>query len=94
MISPDDFRAEIQTWADEIGVSPKEIHLRSMKKKWASCSTKGRLTFDPDLLEEPSEKRLEVVIHELLHLKYPNHGKMFKSLLNAYLSNGSMNSFS
>lgn len=23
--------------------------------------------------------------HELLHMKYPNHGKMFKALLRSYL---------
>jgi hypothetical protein len=26
-----------------------------------------------------------VIVHELLHLLVPNHGKLFKSLLNAYL---------
>ncbi|MCX6690124.1 MAG: DUF45 domain-containing protein [Methanoregula sp.] len=24
------------------------------------------------------------MVHELLHLNYPNHGKMFRTLLNAY----------
>jgi predicted metal-dependent hydrolase len=26
-----------------------------------------------------------VIVHELLHLRVPNHGKLFKSLLTAYL---------
>jgi len=26
-----------------------------------------------------------VIVHELLHLQVPNHGKLFKSLMNAYL---------
>jgi hypothetical protein len=56
-----------------------------MKTKWASCSSSGRLTFDKKLLDEPEEVRLKVIIHELLHLKYPNHGKMFKLLLDYYL---------
>jgi len=43
------------------------------------------LTFDKKLLDEPEEVRLKVIIHELLHLKYPNHGKMFKLLLDYYL---------
>lgn len=73
-------------WADRIGVSPKEIHLRRMKNKLASCSSKGRLTFDLSLLDEPDKVRLEAVIHELLHLRYQNHSKMFKVLLNTYLS--------
>ena len=26
-----------------------------------------------------------MIVHELLHLSIPNHGKLFKSLMNAYL---------
>jgi predicted metal-dependent hydrolase len=55
-----------------------------MKTKWASCSSRGRLTFDRALLCQPKEERNRIIVHELLHLKYPNHGKMFKILLKAY----------
>ncbi|RLF50999.1 MAG: hypothetical protein DRN11_03570 [Thermoplasmata archaeon] len=30
-------------------------------------------------------KRCEIVLHELLHLRCPNHEKMFKTMLNVYL---------
>ena len=30
----------------------------------------------------------KAILHELLHLKYPNHGKMFKALFKAYLRRG------
>jgi predicted metal-dependent hydrolase len=76
---------------EEIGVEAKEIHLRKMKKKWASCSSKGRLTFDPALLEKTKAERSKVILHELLHLKYPNHGKMFNILLNTYLKRAAKN---
>jgi len=85
MISAEDFRNEVRAWADEIGVAVKEIHLRKMKRKWASCSSRGRLTFDTLILEKPKKMRAEVILHELLHLKYPNHGRMFKTLLNTYM---------
>ncbi len=81
------FKSEVSAWAKKIGVEPKEVHLRPMKKKWASCSSKGRLTFNTDLLGEPASFRREVIVHELLHLKLPNHGKVFRSLLRAYLAN-------
>ena len=80
------FKAEVNAWAKRIGVEPKEVHVRAMKKKWASCSSKGRLTFSTDLLGEPASFRREVIAHELLHLKVPNHGKVFRSLLKAYLA--------
>ena len=88
MISSEKFKQDVRDWAKEIGVEPKEIHIRKMRRKWASCSSKGRLTFDPSLLNEPEGVRSKAIIHELLHLKYPNHGKMFNALLNTYLSKG------
>jgi len=86
LITPERFKEEVLRWAEKIGVNPKEIHIRDMKKKWASCSTAGRVTFATSLLDEPRKKRDEVVAHELLHLRYPNHGKMFGVLLKTYLN--------
>jgi predicted metal-dependent hydrolase len=81
------FKSEILAWAKRIGVEPKEIRLRSMKNKWASCSSEGRLTFNTEILQQPASLRREAIVHELLHLKVPNHGKLFKNLMKAYLLN-------
>lgn len=80
-----DFRAAIRHWADRIRVSPKSVRIRPMTKKWASCSAKGHVTFASQLLDEPSKLGEYVIVHEMLHLRIPNHGKLFKSLLRAYL---------
>ncbi|ADW22184.1 MULTISPECIES: M48 family metallopeptidase [Thermus] len=88
-VTSDIFRAEVEAWARRLGVNPREIHIRPMKRKWASCSSRGRLTFSTDLLHQPAEFRREVIVHELLHLKLPNHGRLFKALLKAYLKQGS-----
>lgn len=80
------FKAEVAAWAWRIGVQPKEIRLRPMKHKWASCSSRGRLTFDTALLRRPAQFRAEAIAHELLHLKVPNHGRLFKALSKALLS--------
>lgn len=81
-----DFKKEVLSWADEMKLEPNEIHIRGMTRKWASCSSRGRLTFSFELLNKTDNFRAKVIVHELLHLKYPNHGKMFTSLLTAYLS--------
>lgn len=88
MITAEDFKLEVQEIADEIGIQPREVHLRKMTRKWGSCSTTGRLTFATDLLARPTSKRREVVVHELLHLRYPNHGRMFRVLLRRHLNQG------
>lgn len=82
----DVFCAEVLAWAKRLGVTPREIRIQPMKRKWASCSSRGRLTFDTALLRQPAERRREVIVHELLHLKVPNHGPLFRALLKAYLA--------
>jgi predicted metal-dependent hydrolase len=86
VVTRDLFKAEVQAWAQRMGVEPKEVHIRPMTRKWGSCSTAGRLTFNEDLLGAPPEFRRRVIVEELLHLKVPNHGKLFKALLKSYLA--------
>jgi predicted metal-dependent hydrolase len=59
--------------------------LLSQGLKWASYSGRGRITFNSDILNQTKKFLDEVIVHELLHLKYPNHGKMFKALMRSYL---------
>ena len=79
------FKSEVRAIATRIEVEPQSITLRPMKRKWASCSSKGNLTFDLDLLTQPAAFRRKVIVHELLHLKVPNHSKLFKALEGMYL---------
>lgn len=43
------------------------------------------LNFNKELLELDKKLGDYVIVHELLHFKVPNHGKLWKSLMNAYL---------
>jgi predicted metal-dependent hydrolase len=80
------FKSEVAAWAKRIGVEPNSVTIRPMKRKWASCSSKGNLSFDDDLLRQPAEIRRKAIVHELLHLKVPNHGKLFKALEDMFLN--------
>ncbi|WP_340695720.1 M48 family metallopeptidase [Hydrogenobacter thermophilus] len=82
-----DFKEYVKKWATVIGVSDKvkQIQLRKMTRKLASCSSKGRLTFNIEVLKLPEEEIKKIVVHELLHLRYPNHGKLFKAMYSYYL---------
>lgn len=82
------FKRYVLEWAEKIGVSNKitSIQLRKMKTKLASCSSKGRLTFDISILEKNSKEMDEIIVHELLHLRYSHHGKMFSLMLKRYLN--------
>lgn len=89
-VSRDLLIAEVQTWAQRIGVKNRlrEIHVRPMKRKWASISTRGRLTLSSDLMHQPSDFRRQVIVHELVHLKlgHGKHTKIFRALVRAYLT--------
>jgi predicted metal-dependent hydrolase len=81
----DELKAAVGDWATKIKARPNQIRIQRMARKWASCSSNGRVTFNSDLLSQPYRFQEFVIVHELLHLKIPNHGKLFKSLLKAYL---------
>ena len=81
----DDLKRAVRQWADRIGVQVREIHLRDMRRKWASISTSGRLTLNTELISLPRALGEFVIVHELVHLLVPNHGKLFKSYMSAYV---------
>lgn len=88
-VARDILMAEARAWARRIGVEDRirEIHIRPMKRKWASVSTRGRMTLNRDLLDQPPGFRREVIVHELVHLKlnHGGHNKFFHALVCAYL---------
>ena len=81
----DGFKKKVDSWASRLRVKPKQIRVQRMTRKWASWSTTGRVTFAEDLLQKPSVFVDYVIVHELLHFRVPNHGKLFKSMLSAYI---------
>jgi len=80
-----EFKQRVLAWAKIINVKPKEIQIRKMTKKWGECSSSGIVTFAEDLLNQPLEFIDSVIVHELLHLRYPRHNKMFKLMHGIYL---------
>ena len=56
-----------------------------MRHKWGSCSAKGIITLAADLDDQTDEFQDYVIVHELLHLKVKNHGKLFKALLSVHI---------
>jgi len=81
----DEFKNRVHSFAGEIDVKVKFLAMRQMKNKWASCSTDGNLNFNKELLGRDKAIGNYVIVHELLHFRVPNHGKLWKSLMRAYL---------
>ena len=81
----EDFKCEVRRWAKRIGVEPAQIRVQRMSGKWASCSTRRWVSFSSALLNQPRDFQKYVIVHELLHLQVPNHGRLFRSLMSAFL---------
>jgi len=79
------FKAVVRDWSARLKVEPSQIRMQNMRNKWASCSTKKCVSFSSDLLKEHQNFQEYVIVHELLHLRVPNHGKLFRSLMSLYL---------
>ena len=53
------------------------LTIRKMKTRWGSCNPRGRITLNQELIKMPLGCIDYVVIHELCHLRVPNHSPRF-----------------
>ena len=77
-------RRRVENWAERLNVATPRVRVRSMTRKWGSCSTSGTITLATDLSHQEVGFQDFVIAHELLHLRVPNHGKLFKALMSAH----------
>ncbi|WP_161871742.1 M48 family metallopeptidase [Pseudomonas sp. SG-MS2] len=80
-----DLKLRTMTWAIKLKVNPRVIRVQEMCKKWGTCSSSGVITLAIDLLDRDERFQDYVIVHELLHLRYSTHGKVFKALMNAHV---------
>ncbi len=58
----------------------KPITIRFMKSRWGSCTTSRNIIINAHLIKAPKKCIEYVIIHEMCHLKQPNHSKAFYNL--------------
>jgi predicted metal-dependent hydrolase len=61
------------------------FELRTMSKRWGSCTPNGKIFFNPLLVSAPKDCIDYVMIHELCHLRFPNHSPSFYRFLASIL---------
>ena len=67
--------------AERIGVAYRRIRIGGQRTLWGSCSPRGTLSFNWRLVLAPVEVLDYVVVHELCHLRVPNHSRSFWALV-------------
>ena len=67
--------------AERLGVAYRRIRIGGQRTLWGSCSPGGTLSFNWRLVLAPTEVLDYVVVHELCHLRVPNHSRRFWRLV-------------
>jgi predicted metal-dependent hydrolase len=75
----------VRYWSQRLNVEARIIRVQRMRRKWGSCSAKGIITLADDLADEAEGFQDFVIAHELLHLRVPNHSRLFKALMSAHV---------
>lgn len=61
-------------------VEPSSIVLREMPTRWGSCTPKGKIILNPELIKAPKGCIEYVIVHELCHLIHHDHTQRFVDL--------------
>ena len=78
-------RRRAMGWAVKLKVNPEQVQIKHLPGKWGSCAPDGVVTLADDLAAEAEDFQDYVIVHELLHLRFSTHGRMFKALMSAHV---------
>ncbi|WP_262013333.1 M48 family metallopeptidase [Micromonospora sp. Mcm103] len=80
-------RRRAMGWALKLKVNPEQVQIKPLPGKWGSCAPDGVVTLADDLATEAEGFQDYVIVHELLHLRYRDHGRQFKAMMTALVPN-------
>lgn len=72
-------------FANLTGLYPTQVKVTGARTRFGSCSAKNSICFSFRLMAYPPEAVDYVVLHELAHIRYKNHGKEFYKLIETYM---------
>lgn len=75
-------------WGEKVsihGIESPEVALRSMKRRWGSCTPAKKILLNPTLVSMPINCIDYVIVHEFCHLKYQAHDQRFYQLLSTVM---------
>ncbi len=74
------------TWENLTGLKSKGYTIRKTRSRWGSCNcASGKLNFSLFLANAPLKCVSYVVLHEVCHLRYADHGAGFKKMLDKFM---------
>jgi predicted metal-dependent hydrolase len=75
------FPALLKEISTQTGLGFNRLSIRSQKTRWGSCSIRGNISLNDQLLFMPATTVRYLMIHELCHTRHLNHSKAFWTLV-------------
>ena len=63
--------------AAQVGLTVASVRVRNQRSRWGACSARGAITLNWRLIQMPPSVSDYVILHELMHLRQPNHSRRF-----------------
>ena len=78
----------VEKWLEILDEHVEKVAIKPMKTRWGSCNyVKKYINLNTELIKRTPFEIEYVILHELTHLKYPNHGKGFYNYVERYMPN-------
>lgn len=78
----------VEKWLEILDEHVEKVAIKPMKTRWGSCNyVKKYINLNTELIKRTPFEIEYVILHELTHLKYPNHGKGFYNYIERYMPN-------
>ena len=68
-------------FASRFGFGCGKVTVKHNSSNWGSCSARGNINLNLNLVRLPEPLCDYVILHELCHLRHPDHGPAFHDLL-------------
>lgn len=83
-VAREHLQARILQLGNETGLTCKRMQIRAQKSRWGSCSSRGTISLNRNILFFTPDIVRYLLVHELCHIKYLNHSKEYWSLVEKY----------
>ena len=78
--------SRLRSIADRYGFKYNRVTIKHNVSNWGSCSTKGNINLNLNLMRVPEPLQDYILLHELTHLHHSNHGPKFHDELERLLA--------
>ena len=84
-------KQELSFLIAQYGFNYQHVTVRNQTSRFGSCSSRGNLNFNWQIVFFPRDKFRHILLHELNHLKIKNHSQVFWNQLAVYDPNCKIN---